>query len=200
MKKFLIVLLILTVALVSVFADTYYEKGDTFFSVNVGVNFPTFLFFPNSSADTFVSGFNGTHYSLGGYASLSYQSFLNRHLALGGGIGYGFNFSKSNLLFATVPITVKLTYVPIQSYNFDLKLNANVGASVLRYNSERYLAPFVSLTVNPTYYFSASWGVGVEAGLWSWFEYYPKSSTYDKWEDICIGAFTPLTVCLTYRH
>lgn len=200
MKKFIIVLLILAVALTAVFADTYYEKGDTLFSVNAGVSFPAFLFFPNSSTDTYVSGFNGTHFSLGGYASISYQGFLNRYFAVGGQIGYGFNNSKSKLLFATVPITVKFSYVPIQSYNFDLKLNANIGASVLRYNNERYLAPFASITANPTYYFSSSWGVGIEAGIWSWLEYYPKSSSYNKWEDTCIGAFSPVTISLTYRH
>ncbi|MCR5760988.1 MAG: hypothetical protein K6F82_03170 [Sphaerochaetaceae bacterium] len=200
MKKFIIVLLILAAASSAVFADTYYEKGDTLFSVNAGVNLPCFMFFPNSTSDEFVTGFDGTHLSLGGYVSLSYQGFLSKYFALGGQIGYGFNYSKAKYVYATVPITAKVSYIPVQNYNFDLKINANAGISVLRYNDQRYLSPFMSLTVAPTYYFSTSWGIGLEAGVWSWLEYYSKSSTYNKWEDTCIGMFAPVTVCLTYRH
>ncbi|MCR4676653.1 MAG: hypothetical protein K5634_05430 [Sphaerochaetaceae bacterium] len=201
MKKFTIVLLLLILACSAVFADSYYEKGDTMFSVNAGITYPGFLFFPNrTSGDKFVAGVSGTHMAIGGYASLSYQVFLNRSLALGGQIGYAFNNSQAGIIFATVPITGKLTFVPVQSSTFDLKFSFNGGVSVLRYNTNRFLSPFASITVNPTYYFNNSWGVGIEAGMWAWYESYPESSSNNKYEDTCLGAMVPITISLTYRH
>lgn len=198
MKKFTIVLLLAFLALGAVSAaDLYYEKGDSAFSFNLGVDFPLFMGFTNSDKGT-VTGSDGTHLKLGGYGSLSYQSFLTRNLALGAELGYAFNYSRSEKLFNTIPITAKLSWYAFQNGKWDVITHANLGIAILRYDNQRYMAPHAEITVSPVYYFSNSWGAGIKCGMWLNAEFYGSSS--NKNGDNAIAGFVPLTLLLVYRH
>ena len=132
MKRFVLAFLaVLLLCAVPVFArDSYYLTGDTIFQIRAGVNFPTFISFFRDP-DMGTKTFEDTHLSLGGNASLSYQGFLNESFVLGGQIEYVFNYSVGGKLLTTVPITAKLTYMPVQTGKFDFGITLNLGAAFI---------------------------------------------------------------------
>ena len=159
MKKrtlFIAILLVLCVS-TAFCSSTYYERGDQVFSIRAGVDFPAFLTFLNNPSRN--QTFSDIHMqSVGGVASISYQGFLSEYFAIGGELGYQFINSLSPSLFTTVPITAKFTYIPVQTGTFDIAINANVGFAFLKYDTGKYLAPYASLTLCPSFYFTDSWG------------------------------------------
>ena len=199
MRKTIIAILTLAVLLSGpVFArNTSYATGDQVFSFRAGVNFPAFInFFKDSTRET-VS-FSDTHMKLGGYASISYQGYTSTRLALGGELGYIFNYSNGMKLLTTVPMTAKLTYVPVQTGLFDLALNLNLGGAFVRYDEGKYFSPLAQLTVQPSIFVTESWGLGLEFGLTTTAEIYTLNS--EKPKDSAICGVMPLTLTVSYRH
>lgn len=199
MRKMFMAILVLTVLVCgNVFArSNYYATGDQVFSFRAGVDFPAFIAFTNNSDKGTVT-FADTHMKLGGYASISYQGYVSEKLALGGELGYAFNYSQSSLLLTTVPITAKLTYVPVQTGRFDIAASLNLGVAFLRYNEGKYMAPFAQATIQPTLFFTESWGIGVETGIMTSFELYTKSNIKHNVNAIC--GLMPVTLTVAYRH
>lgn len=199
MKRFVLAILVVVIlGAVPVFArDSYYLTGDTIFSIRAGINFPTFLaFFRDPQMGT--RAFEDTHLSIGGDASLAYQGFLNESFALGGQIQYVFNYSVGGKILTTVPLTAKLTYLPVQTGSFDLGISLNLGGAFIRYNEGKDFVPFASATITPSYYFSDNWGLGVESGLMVTLENYGKNN--EKHNQSAFAAFMPVTLVLSYRH
>jgi len=199
MKRFVLaILVVILLSAVPVFArSSYYLTGDTIFSIRAGINFPTFLaFFRDSQMGTRT--FEDTHLSIGGDASLAYQGFLNESFALGGQIQYVFNYSIGGKILTTVPLTAKLTYMPVQTGSFDLGISLNLGGAFIRYNEGKDFVPFASVSINPSYYFSDNWGLGIESGLMVTFENYGKNN--EKHNQSAFAGFIPVTLVLSYRH
>ncbi|MBQ6672535.1 MAG: hypothetical protein IJM73_04870 [Spirochaetales bacterium] len=199
MKKTILALLALVLLFsVPVFAkNTYYFAGDTVFTIKAGVDFPAFIAFYNDPERRTVA-FKDTHINMGGYASISYQGYLNERFALGGELAYVFNYSHSSLLLTTVPITARLTYVPVQTGKFDIGMSLNLGGAFIRYNEGKYFSPFVSLTLTPTFFINENWGFGVEGGLMLTAEMYSKNS--NKYKSSAFAGLMPVTLAITYRH
>ncbi len=198
-KKLIIALMALSMfAAIPAFAgSTYYIKGDQNFTINAGVNFPGFLsFYNDSERGTFT--FKDTHINLGGYASIAFQGFATERLALGGELGYAFNYSRGNNLLTTVPIAMKLTYLPVQTGVFDLGLNVKLGGAFVRYQEGRYFSPLLSLSFTPTVFINDNWGIGVESGVMLTCEFYSKNSAKYKASAVC--GMMPVTLALSYRH
>lgn len=200
MKKSTLIVILLVLCVSTAFCgSTYYQKGDQVFSIRAGVDFPAFLFFFNDSSRN--QTFNDIHMQkVGGVASIAYQGFLNEYFAIGGELGYEFINSYTPLLYTTVPITAKFTYIPVQTGKFDLAFSANVGAAFIKYDTGKYLAPYASLTLCPTFYITDSWGLGIETGIMTTAEIYTKNSTYSKYNDNSVVGMIPLTLCISYRH
>ncbi len=201
MKKSTLLIVILLVLSVSTAfcSSTYYERGDQVFSIRAGVDFPGFLSFIHDSSRN--QSFGDIHMQrVGGVASIAYQGFLSEYLAIGGELGYQFINSLSPTLCTTVPITAKLTYIPVQTGLFDLAFSANLGFAFLKYDNSKYLSPYASLTVCPSFYITENWGLGIESGIMLTAELYTKNSSYNKYEASSILGMIPLTVCVSYRH
>lgn len=199
MKKSLILILIALTAVSGAFAikGNYYEKGDTEFTLKAGITIPTFMFFYNDNTTDPLLGPEQMHSSIGGETAISYQAFVNQKWAVGGELGYNFAYSHAKQIFTTIPMTLKFTYVPVQTGTFDFNIHFNAGISLLKYDMNRYMTPaYASITFNPVYYFGSSWGLGIEAGLYSNAEIY----TTKKRTDSCIAGFSPVVLTLTYRH
>ena len=196
MKRAILIILILVIlAGVPLFArSTYYFKGDQVFSIRAGVNFPGFFgFYFKPERNT-----TDTHLKMGGYASIAYQGYVSETLALGGELSYAFNYSKSDMLLTTVPITAKLTWVPIQTGKFDVAMSLNIGGAFLRYNEGRFFSPYVSLSLCPSFFINENWGIGVEGQLMLTTEFYTEKS--GKKEASAFAGLVPLTLVLSYRH
>ncbi|MCQ2411753.1 MAG: hypothetical protein MJ057_02245 [Sphaerochaetaceae bacterium] len=197
-KAFMAMLVLAVLVSGSVFArSTYYATGDQVFSFRGGVDFPAFISFVNDS-DRGTVTFADTHMKLGGYASISYQGYISEYFALGGELGYAFNYSQSSLLLTTVPITAKLTYYPIQKRKFDLAASLNLGVSFVRYNGGKYITPYAQATIQPTFFFTESWGIGIESGLMASAELYGKNN--NKYKSSAICGLLPVALTVAYRH
>jgi len=199
-KSTTLILVLLVVALIPAFcANTYYETGDQVFSFRAGVDFPAFLAFLNDADRT--QTFSNIHMQrVGGIASISYQGYLSNNLALGGELGYQFINSLTPSLFTSVPITAKLTYVPVQTGIFDLAFSMNLGMSFIKYDNGKYFAPYASLTIQPSFYITESWGIGIETGIMTTAEIYSKNASYNKYNNNSILGMIPLALVVSYRH
>ncbi len=197
MKRFVLaILVVMLLCAAPVFArSSYYITGDTIFAIRAGVTFPTFFSFYNEPRTVW---FEDTHLKLGGDASLAYQGFVSERLLLGGQIEYAFNYSRGSQILTTVPLTFKLTYIPVQTGTFDLAMSVNVGGAFIRYDKGKYFAPYASATLTPTFYFSDNWGLGIESGLMLTAEIYTKKNV--KYNESAFAALMPLTLVLSYRH
>ncbi len=195
-----IVIILLVLAVLPAFcAAGYYETGDQVFSFRAGVDFPAFLSFLNDPSRS--QSFSDIHMQrVGGIASISYQGYLTQNLALGGELGYQFINSLTPSLYTAVPITAKLTYVPVQTGLFDLALSANLGMAFIKYDDGKYLAPYASITLQPSFYITESWGIGIESGIMATAELYTKNATYDKYSNNAVLGMIPLALVVSYRH
>lgn len=195
-----IVIVLLVLAVLPAFcAAGYYETGDQVFSFRAGVDFPAFLSFLNDPSRN--QSFSDIHMQrVGVIASISYQGYLTQNLALGGELGYQFINSLTPSLYTAVPITAKLTYVPVQTGLFDLALSANLGMAFIKYDDGKYLAPYASITLQPSFYITESWGIGIESGIMATAELYTKNATYDKYSNNAVLGMIPLALVVSYRH
>ena len=139
-----------------------------------------------------------THLKLGGYASIAYQGYISENFALGGELSYAFNYSKSDILMTIVPITAKLTWVPVQTGKFDLAMSLNLGGAFLRYNEGRFFSPFVSVSLCPSVFINENWGIGVEGTLMLTTEFYTQKS--GKKDASALAGMFPVSLVLSYRH
>lgn len=197
-KKFIIALVVLVLlAATPAFAkSTYYFKGDQVFSIRGGVDFPGFIsFYKDPERGTFT--FKETNIDLGGVASIAYQGFMTERFALGGELAYVFNYCGGKLL-TTVPLTAKLTYIPVQTGTFDIAASLNLGGAFVRFKESRYFAPYASVTITPSVYFNENWGLGIESGIMATWEFYTKNSNKREYSAFC--GLIPVTLTLSYRH
>lgn len=196
MKKtiLLILALLIVFSAMPLFASKYYEKGNTFFVLNAGVNFPDFVTFPKAATDKAYSGLKNTHMRVGGAGSLSYQGCISPSFAIGGELGYIFNYAIDKKLVTQVPITARLTWMAVQTGSFDLHTHLNLGFEFLRYSESKKVTPFASLTVNPIFFFSESWGLGLSSGLTLCPEFTKVK------ENNAIFGESPLTLSVVYRR
>lgn len=199
MKKTIIAIIALALLVsLPVFArSTYYATGDSVFSFRAGVNFPGMISFIKDPSRSTVYG-SDTHMKIGGSASISYQGYTSPYVAIGGELGYDFNYSRSQLLLTTVPMSAKLTFVPVQTGVFDLAASVNLGAAFIRYDEGKYFSPMVQLSINPTVFITESWGIGLEFGALATAELYSVNSIKSKASAFC--AILPLTLTVSYRH
>lgn len=189
MKKGLLLVLILVffTSAIPLFANTYYEKGNTFFSIKVGVGFPTSVSFPKDSAAKPAVD----NIKLGGFGSLAYQACIDSNIAVGGEIGYCFNKIIDNSIFTQVPISAKVTYIPLQTGKFDLYVTANLGLEFIKDKGIGNTAAFASIALNPTFYFNDNWGVGLNAAYSIGYEFKDTQSA--------LFGQLPLSLSVSYR-
>ncbi|MGX8677583.1 MAG: TP0733 family outer membrane beta-barrel protein [Sphaerochaetaceae bacterium] len=199
MKKTITALVL--IALIAVMsasaAEAYsYETGDQAFSFKAGLTIPAFIWFPNDSTDSgFVSG-SETHMKLGGIGSLSYMYFVSPKIAIGGTLGYSFNYSRSAELVTEVPIMAKASWYPVQTGRFDLIASLSLGIAFTRYSGGFYTSPAAEIEIEPVFYFNDNWGIGISSGLLWVSEIYWK----EKKEDTSIAALAPIKLTCHYRH
>ncbi len=194
-KTILAVLLFLLIA-VSAFSATYYDNGSQRFTITAGPTFPLTL---TTNGETYVGmGLEGTKMKLGGYGSIAYQVFLTDYVAIGGEIGYDFNYTVDDTLFTAVPMLFKTTIFPLQTGRIDLPISLGIGASYLSLSGTgSHLTPFVNAEVGLDYYFNDNWGMGVKSGIWLVPELFAKSTEYS---NTALTTFIPVTLSVTYRQ
>lgn len=197
-RKRLIIAIFISLLTLPLFAKgEYYDAGSQRFVISAGVDFPFFVTDFENNRTGFWGGEDGTHlFAVGGYGSITYQMFANSYFALGGEIGYMFNYSVSDELLTNVPIQFKVSYVPVQG-QIDIPISLGLGFSYLSYNEGALLCPYVTAEIGLDFYFNEHWGAGIETGLWLVPELYTSSSRsgYNG-----MGGFIPLLARVIYRQ
>ncbi len=195
-RKTILAVLLFLIA-VSAFSATYYDNGSQRFTITAGPTIPLTLTTDNK---TLVGmGIDGTKMNLGGYASIAYQIFLTDYVAIGGEIGYDFNYTVDNTsLFTAVPMLFKATIFPLQTGRIDMPISLGIGASYLSLSGTgSHLTPFVNAEIGLDYYFNDNWGLGVKSGIWLVPELFAKS---DEYKYTSLATFIPVTLAVTYRQ
>jgi len=195
MKKLFLPLVIMLFSL-SVFGANTYDKGSQLFSFHVGVTVPTFTYFFDDGSMLLGPGEGNTGMDLGGYGSISYQVFNTQTTALGGELGYGFNFSVADELFTAVPFFAKYTYVPLQG-EWELPISFGLGGAYIKYNDAALMTLYSNVQIGVTWFPGDNWGFGLNTGFWVIPEF---NYIEDLQQDNAIAGFIPITLAITYRQ
>ena len=192
-------MLILLLPVFLVARPTYYDTGSQLFSISAGPTIPFFYYNPYDRADPpeLTFGFNDTHHTVGGFGSISYQVFLNEYFAIGGELGYQFDFAKSNDVFTSVPILVKMTYVPLQG-DFEIPISLGIGLDYMSITDYSSINLGITFEIGMRYFFTNEWGVGITAGIHFVPEIY--GFTGESLEKSSYYSYSPIMISVTYRH
>ena len=184
-------------------ANPYYDAGSQMFTINVGPTVPFFTYNGSDNKAYFWPGINpedeliNTNALVGGIGSISYQVFLSPYWALGGELGYQFNYVAGTDIYASVPINVKVSYYPVQTGRFDLPISLGIGLNYISFKDGSKLSFSAKIEFGGIYYFNDEWGLGLLAGL----NFVPDVYlTKDRGIYSGIDAFIPITVSVAYRH
>ncbi len=201
MKKLTaIIMLILLLPVFLVARPTYYDTGSQLFSISAGPTIPFFYYNPGSDYPLtfgFGSGAGQTHHTVGGYGSISYQVFLNEYFAIGGELGYQFDFARSSDVYTSVPILVKMSYVPVQG-DFEVPISLGIGLDYISISDYSSINLGITFEIGMRYFFTNEWGVGITAGFQFVPEFYGFSGSSAAKNSIYSNV--PLMISVTYRH
>lgn len=196
-KRILLALVIVLISAPMLFSATYYDNGNQRFTITAGPVFPLTLTSFYTGNTTVGFGESGTHQSLGGYGSISYQIFMNDYVSVGGEVGYAFNFAISDDLVTIVPFQAKVTYFPLQG-KVDIPISFGIGGAYLSLaDAGSHIALFASLETGVDYYITDNWGVGIKSGIWAIPELFFNSSSTPK---NYLATYVPVTLAVTYRQ
>jgi hypothetical protein len=176
-------------------ASPYYDSGSQRFTITAGTTFPLSITDFHTNTTQVGPGSDNTHMMTGGYGSILYQVFVNEYSALGGEIGYMFNYDNEALV-TDVPIQAKATIFPIQG-TVDIPLSLGLGFSFLSRGNSTVFTPFVSAELGLDFYITEHWGVGVKSGIWLVPELYFMTGRNQL---NALATYIPLTVAVTYRQ
>ena len=195
--RFIAALLVLPAFLFA--AEPYYDSGSQIFNITAGATVPFFYHYPDHDPEwTFGPGSSDdghTNSTIGGYGSISYQVFVNPYLALGGELGFQFDFqAKSGIVATNVPIFFKMTTVPVQG-SFEVPLSLGAGLLYTSYDGASKLTLGCSFEVGIRYFITDEWGVGINVGLYIFPEIYTSETT-----KISTMSYIPATITVSYRH
>ena len=196
MKKFLLLGTVLLLVIPSLFSAPYYDKGSQMFSFTVGTTVPSFTYFFNDQEFLTGVGENNTGMKIGGYGAISFQVFNTERTAIGGEIGYAFNFAADEELFTAVPFFAKYSYLPVQG-QYDIPISFGLGGTYIKYNDAALMTLYANMQIGVTWYPGKNWGFGLNTGLWL----IPEFNYIDELkQDNAVAGLIPVTLSITYRQ
>ena len=194
MKKIIMILIAaLLIPSGLVFAAPYYDVGDQFLAITAG---PTTPILYNSEGENVIGPGFGERgkITLGGIVSIGYEVFVTNYLAVGGEIGYQFNFARNGNVLTSVPIHVKMTYLPIQG-RFELPISFSIGANYLSFEDRAQITFSATVSIGVNFFIDDHWGIGINAGL----SVLPELYAGDPGKN-GIDLDLPTTISAIYRH
>ncbi len=195
-KSSTILLALLLLVATGLGAANHYDKGNQLFSFKVGTTFPTFTYFFTTNDVITGIGEDKTGMLVGGYGGISYQVFNTPYSAIGGEIGYDFNFAADQELFTAVPFYAKYTYLPLQG-KWDIAISSGLGFAYIKYKDAQLMTLYANLETGFTWFPGEHWGLGLTTGLWL----IPEFNYNDALKkDNALAGIIPLTFSVTYRQ
>ncbi len=196
-QRHILILLLLIVLTAPLVAEPFYDKGSQSFSFTLGTTIPTFTYFFGDNETRVGLGEENTGMKVGGYGAISYQGFISPTSAIGGEIGYNFNYVVDETLYTSVPFFFKYSYIPVQG-TIDLPISVGLGFA---YNSAggntSIMTLYSNLELGLTYYPGENWGFGIKTGLWLIPELNYRQELF---KDNALAGFVPITLSVNYRQ
>ena len=206
MRKTLTIVLLAVMVITGAFSSPYYDAGSQIFTINVGASVPFFtyngkdkeaVFWPGTD-DESTPEIENMNQLVGGIGSIAYQVFLNPYWAIGGELGYQFNYVAGTDVAASVPINMKVSYFPVQTGKFDLPISLGIGLDYISISDYSSINLGITFEIGMRYFFTNEWGAGITAG----FHFVPElyGFTGDAAKKNSMYATVPLMISVTYRH
>ena len=205
MRKTLAIVLLAVMVITGAFSSPYYDAGSQIFTINVGASVPFFtyngkdkeaVFWPGTD-DESTPEFENMNQLVGGIGSIAYQVFLNPYWAIGGELGYQFNYVAGTDVAASVPINMKVSYFPVQTGKFDLPISLGIGLNYISFRDSSKLTFSATVEFGGMYYITDEWGIGIHAGLYFIPEFY---LTDGRSQYSGIETYIPIRLSVAYRH
>ena len=193
MKRVFTVLLAALLLSSALSAAPYYDIGDQFLTITAGPTTPVYYYNNEDQSSVIGPGSGDGRISEGGIVSIGYEVFVTNYLAVGGELGYQFNFSRNGNVVTSVPIHAKLTFLPIQG-QFELPISFSIGANYVAYEDLAQITFSATVSIGFNYFFDRHWGIGINAGLSVLPELYTDSTKNSVRLDV------PTTISAIYRH
>jgi hypothetical protein len=143
-----------------------YTRGDQTFTFNVGLITP--LFFINQGS---VMQHNFTP-PVGGTGTISYLHFLGPVLAIGGEIGFQFNYTLAENVIYFIPIGFRTSW-QFLFRRFEFPLSVTTGIVFHRYLNTGYVGPFLKGGAAAFFRATASWSFGLSSE-WTLYPQWPR--------------------------
>jgi hypothetical protein len=160
-----------------------YSKGDSFFSINLGLLFPTV--FPEIKT--------GHNLDIPNYTGfLSYNYFITSHWYIGGEIGGMFATTKGKNMLFIVPIGIRGGYQFVVS-RFEFPVGMALGFAPQRYLDFGYPGFYWKGGGSAYFRFNPDWSFGINA-YWWWIPQWFRDPAYN-----VNGHFMELTLSARYH-
>ena len=196
MKKFFLLLLIALLLPLTLYSVDFYDAGSQQFAFKLGTNVPTFMHFFDDNTTLFGPGEGNTGMMMGGYGAISYQMFNSPKTAIGGEIGYNFNFAANEEFFSAVPFFARYSYFPLQG-TVDIPLSVGLGGAYIKYMTGSLMTLYMNFEVGAIWFPGENWGFGITTGMWL----IPELNYEDNLKpDNALTGFIPITLSVTYRQ
>ena len=137
-----------------------YGLGDQTFSLHAGIVTP--LFFLSLSGETSPGLKN---LSVGGTASLEWNSFITSNLSAGIELSGFFTFTELDRGLVLVPIVGKLTYF-IRAYPFEFPLHVGLGVNFTKLDEDLYFGPILKPGFSAYWNYDSQWAFGMKFDYW----------------------------------
>jgi len=173
-----------------------YGLGSQTFSINAGLFFPLFFYFPGADSRPELSTFEPAwgQLSLGGMGSLSWGSYLTPRFALGAKLAGSFSFSPQGYVNSLIPFTMWAEYL-FRSGSFEFPVSLEGGMVINRVQDQVYLGPIVKPGISGYYNVNAEWGLGLSLDYW----WVPEIYFGDKADATSFGNFLELSFSARYH-
>ena len=166
-----------------------YTLGDQILSLNVGMLFP--LFYTGGP-----DGRQDANLTLGGTGHLSWSSFLNNNLAVGGEFGGMFAFTPNRNTLFMIPLAARISYF-LRAYPFEFPLTLAAGVNFSRFRDSFKTDPIVIPGAGFYWNYSTEWAFGLDLRYW-WVPQIYRGPDPPA-EDTRFGNFLGTTLSVLYR-
>jgi hypothetical protein len=139
-----------------------YSLGSQTFTINAGLIFPLFFYFPGAGEVDNLSTFEAAwgQLSLGGMGSLSWGSYITPRFALGAKLSGTFAFTPTGYVHSLIPITMWTEYL-FRSGSFEFPVSLQAGVVINRVQDQGYFGGIVIPGMSGYYNLNAEWGLGL---------------------------------------
>lgn len=151
------------------FVQSYHTRGDQTFSIEAGLFLPLFRIDPTPGKNGEESHFIetvGDQIKPGGSGILSYCTYINSNIRLGGEFGGMFAYTLNQNMLYMIPITVKAVYDINLNTFFSIPLYLNGGITMNSYLDYFSIDPILIPGFGINWNYDSEWTVGLRYSLW----------------------------------